>query len=325
MNVFEGLKLLGGLCLFLFGMYVMGQSLEHRAGGRLRHLLGRLTGSRWRSFCTGLLVTAIIQSSSATTVMVVGFVSAGMITLRQSIGVIMGANLGTTVTAWLISMGGISGESVWLQLLRPSSFTPILAFVGIILLLGSKDERRRDTAMILLGFATLISGMETMTAAVKDWGESPAFRAVFVWFSHPLAGVLVGAILTAILQSSSASVGILQALSATGQITYAAAVPIIIGQNIGTCVTALISSVGATLNARRAALVHLLFNTLGAAVWLTVFILISWGLQPPILQTGATAAGIAASHSIFNLLSTLLLLPLSGRLERWAVTLTSEK
>ena len=271
MDIFHVLTMLGGLCLFLFGMNFMGQSLERRAGGKLRTLLDKMTGSVGAGFLTGLGITAIIQSSSATTVMVVGFVNSGLMNLRQAINVIMGANVGTTVTAWLLSLAGIDGGSTWVQLLKPTSFTPVLALIGIIFYMFCKDSRKKDTGAILLGFATLMFGMDTMSGAVAGLKDVPGFAELFLAFTNPLLGVLVGAVLTAIIQSSSASVGILQALASTGQVSYAAAVPIIMGQNIGTCVTALISCVGTNKNAKRAAVVHLMFNVIGVAVLLTVF------------------------------------------------------
>ena len=258
MDFFDILTMIGGLCLFLFGMNVMGESLERRAGDSLRTLLGKLTTNRMLGFLTGLAVTAVIQSSSATTVMVVGFVNSGLLTLGQAINVIMGANVGTTVTAWILSLGGIEGDSFFLQLLKPTSFSPILALIGIVYYMFIKDSKKKDTGLILLGFATLMFGMDTMSSAVSGLKNVPQFQQLFIMFQNPILGVVAGAVLTAIIQSSSASVGILQALSSTGQITLAAAIPIIMGQNIGTCITALLSSVGTNKNARRAALVHLL-------------------------------------------------------------------
>ena len=257
MDIFDFLTMIGGLCLFLFGMNLMGQALERRAGNKLRTLLGRMTGKVMTGFLTGMGITAVIQSSSATTVMVVGFVNSGLMTLKQAINVIMGANVGTTVTAWLLSLSGIDGSAVWVQLLKPSSFTPVLALVGIILYIFSKNSKKNDTGMILLGFATLMFGMETMSGAVAGLRDVPEFRQMFIMFTNPILGVLAGAILTAVIQSSSASVGILQALAMSGQVSYGAAIPIIMGQNIGTCVTALISSVGTSRNAKRAAVVRL--------------------------------------------------------------------
>ena len=275
MTIFDVLALIGGLCLFLFGMNVMGDSLERRAGGGLKLLLGKLTGNKFKAFLPGLGVTAVIQSSSATTVMVVGFVNSGIMTLKQSIGVIMGANIGTTVTAWILSLGGISGDNLFVKLLKPMSFTPILALIGMIMLMFGKSSKKKDTGMILLGFVTLMFGMDAMSDAVAGLADVPQFQNLFLMFKNPILGVLVGLLITAILQSSSASVGILQALTVTGQVSYGAAIPIIMGQNIGTCVTALISSVGANRNAKRAAVIHLSFNIIGTAVWLAVFSILS--------------------------------------------------
>ena len=324
MDIFDALEMIGGLCLFLFGMNIMGQALERRAGSRLRTTLGKMTGKTMTGFLTGLVVTAVIQSSSATTVMVVGFVNSGLMTLKQAIGVIMGANIGTTVTAWLLSLGGISGDAVWVQLLKPTSFTPVLALIGIIMYMFSKDSRKNDTGMILLGFATLMFGMDTMSGAVSGLREVPAFRQMFVAFTNPLLGVLAGAALTAIIQSSSASVGILQALALSGQVSYAAAIPIIMGQNIGTCVTALISSVGTSRNAKRAAIVHLSFNVIGTVVWLAVFCIVRAVAAPAILGESATMYGIAIAHTAFNVACTALLLPASGLLEKLAIRLVPD-
>ncbi len=323
MDIFDVLSMLGGLALFLFGMNLMGQALERRAGNRLRSLLEKMTGRPIAGFLTGLGITAIIQSSSATTVMVVGFVNSGLMTLRQSIGVIMGANVGTTVTAWLLSLGDIDGSSLWLQLLKPASFTPLLALVGIVLYMFCKSEKK-DTGTILLGFATLMFGMETMSGAVAGLAQVPAFTNLFLAFRNPILGVLAGAVLTGIIQSSSASVGILQALSATGAVSYAAAIPIIMGQNIGTTVTALLSSVGTNRNARRAAVVHLMFNVIGVVVLLTAFSLVRWLLAPPLLEMAANRSGIAIAHSVFNVLCTAMLLPAGGLLEKLAIRLVPD-
>ena len=324
MDIFNVLTLIGGLCLFLFGMNLMGQALERRAGNSLRSLIGRMTDKAAMGFLTGLGVTAIIQSSSATTVMVVGFVNSGLMTLRQAINVIMGANVGTTVTAWLLSLAGIESGNVWISLLKPTSFTPILALIGIILYMFCKDDRKKDTGTILLGFATLMFGMETMSGAVSGLKDVPGFAELFLRFQNPILGVLVGAILTAIIQSSSASVGILQALSFTGQVSYAAAVPIIMGQNIGTCITAIIASVGTNKNAKRAAVVHLMFNIIGVVVLLTVFSIVKAVAAPAILNENATTYGIAVVHSIFNILCTAILLPMGGLLEKLAVRLVPD-
>lgn len=324
MDIFDVLTMIGGLCLFLFGMNIMGDSLERRAGNSLKTLLGKLTGSKLKGFLTGLGVTAVIQSSSATTVMVVGFVNSKIMTLKQSIGVIMGANIGTTVTAWILSLGGISGDNLFMQLLKPTSFTPILALIGTVLLMFAKSGKSKDTGSILLGFATLMFGMDTMSGAVSGLADIPAFQNLFLMFRNPVLGVIVGAVLTGIIQSSSASVGILQALSATGAVSYAAAVPIIMGQNIGTCVTALLSSMGTNKNARRAAVIHLSFNVIGTVVWLSVFSLISTIFRPTLLEMSANHLGIAVAHSVFNVLCTCLLLPLSSLLEKLAYILVPE-
>ena len=324
MTIFDVLNMIGGLCLFLFGMSVMGDGLERRAGNSLKALLSKLTGSKLKGFLTGLGVTAVIQSSSATTVMVVGFVNSKIMTLKQSIGVIMGANIGTTVTAWILSLGGISSDNLFIQLLKPTSFTPILALIGTILTMFSKSSKSKDTGSILLGFATLMFGMDTMSGAVSGLADIPAFQNLFLMFTNPILGVLVGAVLTGIIQSSSASVGILQALSATGAVSYAAAIPIIMGQNIGTCVTALLSSFGTNKNARRAAVIHLSFNVIGTCVWLTVFSIVSAIFKPAILSVSASYLGIAVAHSAFNILCTALLLPMSTLLERIAYIVVPE-
>ena len=324
MTIFNALTMIGGLCLFLFGMDLMGQALERRAGGKLRTMLDKMTGRVMTGFLTGLAITAVIQSSSATTVMVVGFVNSGLMTLRQAINVIMGANVGTTVTAWLLSMAGISSGNVFINLLKPTSFTPVLALVGIIFYMFCKNGKKKDTGMILLGFATLMFGMDTMSGAVAGLKDVPAFAQLFIAFKNPVLGVLAGAVLTGIIQSSSASVGILQALAVTGQVSYAAAIPIIMGQNIGTCVTALLSSVGTSKNAKRAAVVHLMFNVIGVAVLLTVFCIVKAIFDPVILHESATMYGIAIAHSCFNIVCTAMLLPCGGLLERLAVRLVPD-
>ena len=324
MTVFDVLTLIGGLCLFLFGMNVMGDALERRAGGSLNKILAKLTKNKLTGFLTGLGVTGIIQSSSATTVMVVGFVNSGIMTLKQSISVIMGANIGTTVTAWILSLGGISGDSLFIKLLKPSSFTPVLALIGTILLMFSKSGKKKDTGTILLGFATLMFGMETMSGSVSGLAEIEEFKNMFLIFRNPILGVLAGTVLTAIIQSSSASVGILQALAVTGQVSYGAAIPIIMGQNIGTCVTAMLSSVGTTKNAKRAAVVHLSFNVIGTVIWLTVFGIVSAVFKPALLNMPATLPGIAVTHSLFNIACTALLLPASSLLEKLAMKLVPD-
>ena len=323
-DIFDALALIGGLCLFLFGMNVMGDGLERRAGNSLKALLGKLTDNKFKGFLTGMGVTAVIQSSSATTVMVVGFVNSKVMTLKQSIGVIMGANIGTTVTSWLLSLGGISSDNIIMKLLKPMSFTPILALIGIAFTMFSKSSKKKDVGTILLGFATLMFGMDAMSDAVKGLAEVPEFQNLFLAFTNPILGVLVGALVTAIIQSSSASVGILQALSVTGAVSYSAAIPIIMGQNIGTCVTAMLSSFSANKNAKRASFIHLLFNVIGTIICLTVFSLISLIFKPLILSESATYLGIAICHTIFNVVCTIILLPASSLLEKLAYKLVPE-
>jgi len=316
MDIFDVLTMVGGLCLFLFGMNIMGESLERAAGNSLRSLLGKLTTSRMLGFFTGMAVTAVIQSSSATTVMVVGFVNSGLLNLGQAINVIMGANVGTTVTSWILSLGGIDSGSFFVQMLKPTSFTPILALIGIVYYMFIKDNSRKDIGLILLGFATLMFGMDTMSDAVSGLKNVPQFQQLFLLFTNPVLGVIAGAVLTAVIQSSSASVGILQALSSTGSVTFAAAIPIIMGQNIGTCVTAMLSSVGATKNAKRTACVHLLFNIIGTVVCLILFMVAKALFNPAILGESATHFGIAICHTVFNIACTAILLPSGNLLEK---------
>lgn len=319
MSIFDVLTMIGGLSLFLFGMNLMGEALERRAGSSLRTLLGKLTTNKFIGLFTGLGVTAVIQSSSATTVMVVGFVNSGLINLRQAINVIMGANIGTTVTSWILSLSGIDSGNVFVKLLKPSSFTPILALIGIVLYMFVKNDKKKDTGLILLGFATLMFGMDAMTGAVKGLADVPAFQEMFLMFKNPILGVLVGAVLTAIIQSSSASVGVLQALAATGQVSFGAAIPIIMGQNIGTCITAILSSVGANKNAKRAAFVHLSFNVIGTLMCLILFYIVRGFF--PVLDDPASLVGIAVCHSAFNIFCTLVLLPMAGLLEKLVIKL----
>lgn len=317
MSVFDFLTMIGGVCLFLFGMNVMGEALEKRAGKSLKTILSRITSNKITGFLLGLGVTAVIQSSGATTVMVVGFVNSGLMTLSQAINVIMGANVGTTVTAWILSLTGVSGSSLFVQMLKPSSFTPILGLIGIIFYMGN-NAKRKDTGMILLGFATLMFGMDIMSDAVSGLKDVPEFQNLMIMFSNPIMGVIVGAVMTGIIQSSSASVGILQALSSTGQIPMATAIPIIMGQNIGSCVPAMISSVGTNKNARRTALVHLSFNIIGTVFWVTIFVIVKAAFAPAILNLPANQVTIAVAHSAFNILCTCLMLPMSGLLEKLA-------
>lgn len=318
MDIFGILELMGGLALFLFGMSLMGTGLEKSTGNKLKGLLERLTTKKMSGFLMGLGVTTIIQSSSATTVMVVGFVNSGIMTLKQAIHVIMGANVGTTVTAWILSLTGIEGSNLIVKLLKPSSFAPVLALIGIVYYMFIKNQRKKDIGLIMLGFATLIYGMDAMSAAVKPLGQMEGFRNLLLLFSNPILGVLVGAVITGIIQSSSASVGILQALSATGQVTMGTAIPIIMGQNIGTCVTALISSVGTNKNARRAAIVHLYFNIIGTITFLTLFTISDKIFDFAFVDQTANHFLIAIAHSIFNLLCTAILMPFSGLLEKLA-------
>lgn len=315
MDIFGILTMIGGLALFLFGMDFMGANLSKASGGKLENILEKLTSNPLKAVALGAGVTAVIQSSSATTVMVVGFVNSGIMRLSQATGIIMGANIGTTITSWMLSLTGIEGDSIWLKLLKPSSFAPVLALIGIILYMFIKDERKKFIGGILLGFAVLMSGMETMSDAVKPLADVPEFTGILTMFSNPVLGLVAGAVLTAIIQSSSASVGILQALCATGAVSYATALPIIMGQNIGTCVTAMISSVGASKNAKRAAFIHLYFNIIGTAIFMIVFYSIHRFVPFAFLGKGANAAGIAVIHSCFNIGATCLLLPFTKQLE----------
>lgn len=318
MDIFGVLTMLGGLALFLYGMHAMGEGLSKVSGGKLEHILEKLTSNPIKAVALGAVVTGIIQSSSATTVMVVGFVNSGIMKLSQAIGIIMGANIGTTVTSWILSLSGIEGDSFVVQLLKPSSFAPILALVGVVCILFSKQAKKKEVGMILVGFGILMTGMETMSNAVKPLADVPAFTDLFVMFSNPIIGMIVGAVLTAIIQSSSASVGILQALCLTGKVTYASALPIIMGQNIGTCITAILSSIGTSKNARRAALVHLYFNVIGTSVFMIVFYSLNAFIDFTVLQESANPAGVAVIHTFFNVSATIMLLPFSKLLERLA-------
>ena len=317
----QALSLIGGLAFFLYGMNVMGDGLTRLSGGRLERILEKLTDNRIKAVLLGAGVTAVIQSSSATTVTVVGFVNSGIMKLNQAIGVIMGANIGTTVTSWILSLTGIEGNNLLVTLLKPTSFTPILAIIGIFLIMASKQEKRKDIGAIMIGFAILMFGMDTMSAAVKPLADVPQFTHILTMFSNPILGMLAGAILTAIIQSSSASVGILQALCLTGSVPYATAIPIIMGQNIGTCVTALLSSIGAGKNAKRAALVHLYFNVIGTTVFMIAFYSLYAFIDFSFMHDAAGVAGIAVIHSLFNIGATILLFPFANMLEKLA-TLT---
>lgn len=318
MNIFSVLTLIGGLALFLYGMNVMGGGLEKLAGGKLEKIFEKLTSNPLKAVLLGMTVTAVIQSSSATTVMLVGFVNAGIMKLHQAIGVIMGANIGTTVTAWILSLSGVEGDSFLIQMLKPSSFSPVLAVIGVVFLTFSKNGKRKDIGTIFLGFAVLMFGMDMMSGAVEPLKDVPEFANILLLFRNPLLGVLAGALLTAIIQSSSASVGILQALSSTGAIKFGAALPIILGQNIGTCVTALLSSIGTSKNAKRVAVVHLYFNIIGTVLFLAVFYTLNAVFSFPFMNDTVGAANIAIVHTIFNFTTTLVLLPFIKLLEKLA-------
>ncbi len=316
MDLFDILKLLGGLAFFLYGMNMMGDALERKAGTRLKTILAQLTSNTFKGFLLGLAVTAVIQSSSATTVMVVGFVNSGIMTLRQATGVIFGANLGTSVTSWLLSLTGVEGDNFFVQLAKPINFTPLLAFIGIVLIMFIKKSKHKDTALILIGFAVLMFGMELMSEAVEPLANSEEFKNILILFSNPIIGLIVGTVFTAIVQSSSASVGILQALTLTGTVTYATAIPIVMGQNIGTCVSAMISSIGASKNARRAAVIHLSFNLISAVVWLTVYYILELIIGFEFVNQAANPLGIAIVHTVFKLLALALLMPFGKQLEK---------
>lgn len=318
MTIFDWLAMVGGLALFLYGMHLMGEGLTKASGGRLERILEKLTNSPIKAVLVGAGVTAVIQSSSATTVMVVGFVNSGIMKLGQAVGIIMGANIGTTVTSWLLSLTGIDSSSVWVNMLKPSSFSPVLAIIGVVLLMFSKKDKHKNVASILIGFSVLMFGMDAMSDAVKPLREVPEFTGMLTRFTNPILGMLAGLVLTAVIQSSSASVGILQALCVTGAVSYGAAIPIIMGQNIGTCVTAMISGIGANKNAKRAALVHLYFNIIGTVLFMVVFYAVNAFMPFAFLADSADAMGIAVIHSVFNVAATLVLLPFSKLLVKLA-------
>ncbi len=318
MTIFDILSMFGGLALFLYGMHLMSVSLENMSGGVLERALERSTSSKWKALLLGTIATAIIQSSSATTVMTVGFVNGGIMTLNQAVGIIMGANIGTTATAWILSLTGIQGTSLIVQLLKPTSFTPVLAVIGVIMAMFSKKQKQKTIGSVLCGFAVLMYGMHMMSSAVKPLADMPEFVSIMTRFSNPLLGVLTGAVITGIIQSSSASVGILQALSLTGGVTYGIAIPIIMGQNIGTCVTALLSCIGAGKNAKRTAMVHLYFNIIGTVIFLTIFYTLNSILHFTFLDDVLDPANIAIIHTSFNVLATAVLLPASNLLVRLA-------
>lgn len=320
MTFFDVLSLVGGIALFLYGMDVLGKSLEKAAGSQLKSILSKLTNSTIKGLLLGVAVTAVIQSSAATTVMVVGFVNSGLMQLGQAVGVIMGANIGTTVTAWILSLNGISGSSFFIQLLNPMSFTPILAIIGVALQMFSKRERRRNIGSVMIGFAVLMFGMNIMSESVEPLKNVPEFTNLFVIFGkNPILSIFVGCILTAIIQSSSASVGILQALSATGAVTFGSAIPIIMGQHIGTCITAMIAAIGTTKNARRASFIHLYFNVIGTIICTIVFYTLNAFLKFDFMDKTIDTFQIAIVHTLFSVIYTLMLLPFGKQLERLAV------
>ncbi len=319
MSIFNVFTLMGGLALFMYGMDVMGKALEKAAGSKLSSILGKMTASPLRGFLLGLGVTAVIQSSSATTVMVVGFVNSGIMTLKQAIGIIMGANVGTTVTAWILSLTGLQGDSFIIKMMKPSSFAPVLAFIGLLLYMGSKKDKKKNIGVVLLGFTILMTGMDMMSGAVKPLSTIPQFQQLFVTFQNPVIGVLVGAVVTAVIQSSSASVGILQALSSTGAVTFGSALPIIMGQNIGTCITAILSSFGTTKNAKRTAAVHLYFNITGVVIFMVLFYGLNSFMDFTFVSSVIDQKGIALVHTAFNIVATVILLPCAGLLEKMAM------
>ena len=318
MSIFNVLTMIGGLALFLYGMHIMGEGLAKTSGGKLEQILEKFTSRPVFAVLLGVGVTAVIQSSSATTVMVVGFVNSGIMKLGQAVGIIMGANIGTTVTSWLLSLTGIEGGNLFVQMLKPSSFSPVLSAVGVCMILFSKSDKKRDIGTIMVGFAILMFGMETMSGAVEPLAQVPEFTRILTMFESPILGVLAGAILTAVIQSSSASVGILQALCSTGSVSVATAIPIIMGQNIGTCVTALLSAIGANKNAKRAALVHFYFNLIGTILFMVIYYSLNAIFHFAIMGKMAGVADIAVIHSAFNVAATLTLLPFRNLLVKLA-------
>ncbi len=318
MDIFSVLTMLGGLALFLFGMSSMGDSLEKASSGKLESLLDKLTSSKFKAVALGAAVTAIIQSSSATTVTVVGFVNSGVMKLGQAIPIIMGSNIGTTITSWILSLAGIESSNLFMQLLKPTSFSPMLAIVGAGMNMFAKSDKKKTVGTIFLGFAVMMYGMDMMSDAMSPLADDPSFQQILTMFENPILGVVTGAVLTGVIQSSAASVGILQMLALTGHISYGAAIPIIMGQNIGTCVTALISCIGANKNAQRAAMVHLYFNIIGTVVFMLLYLLGDMIFTIPLLDESINAAGIAVVHSVFNIAATLMLLPFSRGLEKLA-------
>lgn len=324
MDIFNVLTMFGGLALFLYGMNILGDGLAKRSGGKLERVLEKMTNSKIKAVLLGAAVTAVIQSSTATTVMVVGFVNSGIMKLTQAVGIIMGANIGTTVTSWVLSLSGIESENFIVRLFKPTSFSPIFALIGICLILFSKKEKRKDIGTILIGFAILMFGMDTMSAAVKPLAEVKQFTDILTMFSNPILGMIAGLVLTAVIQSSSASVGILQALCGAG-LSYSSAIPIIMGQNTGTCITALLSSIGANKNAKRAACIHLYFNLIGTIIFMAGFYALNAGIGFSFMEKNATEFGIAIAHTAFNIIATVLLLPFSKGLVKLACLTVREE
>ncbi len=325
MDVFSLFTLLGGLAFFLYGMHVMSSGLERMVGGKLEQVLKSMTSSKWKGLLLGAVITIAIQSSSAMTVMLVGLVNSGIMQLSQTVGIIMGSNVGTTLTAWILSAAGIESSNFFMRLLKPESFSPLVALLGVLLIMGAKGDKKKNAGTILVGFSVLMTGMSFMSQSVSPLADMPIFQDILVMFQNPLAGILLGAVVTGVIQSSAASVGILQSLSLTGSITFGMAIPIIMGQNIGTCVTSLISSIGTNKNAKRVTAVHIYFNVLGTVICLSGFYLLNAFIHFDFTDSPITALGIAVVHSLFNLFTTIILLPFSKQLEKLAKLTIREK
>lgn len=325
MDVFSLFTLLGGLAFFLYGMHVMSSGLERMVGGKLEQVLKSMTSSKWKGLLLGAVITIAIQSSSAMTVMLVGLVNSGIMQLSQTVGIIMGSNVGTTLTAWILSAAGIESSNFFMRLLKPESFSPLVALLGVLLIMGAKGDKKKNAGTILVGFSVLMTGMSFMSQSVSPLADMPVFQDILVMFQNPLAGILLGAVVTGVIQSSAASVGILQSLSLTGSITFGMAIPIIMGQNIGTCVTSLISSIGTNKNAKRVTAVHVYFNVLGTIICLSGFYLLNAFIHFDFTDSPITALGIAVVHSLFNLFTTIILLPFSKQLEKLAKLTIREK
>ena len=325
MDIYSVFQICGGLAFFLFGMHIMSDNLEKVAGGKLQSILKKMTSNPVKSLVLGAVITIAIQSSSALTVMLVGLVNSGIMELGQTVGVIMGSNVGTTLTAWILSLSGIESKNIFISLLKPENFSPIIALIGVILIMAGKSEKKKDVGTILTGFAILMAGMQAMSGAVSPLADMPQFTHILTAFRNPLIGVLVGALFTAVIQSSAASVGVLQALSMTGQISYGMAVPIIMGQNIGTCVTSLLTSIGVNKNAKRVSVIHISFNLVGTAVGMIVYYVLEYAVGLAIFDESITPVAIAIFHSIFNVATTVILLPFSKVLVRFAETVIKDK